>query len=88
MKYRMKIARLLGLILTLCCTAMPVFSQQQDGINDFNQNWKFLPGDDPKDVAENYPDAKWRTLNLPHDWGIDGSFSKSHPATFSGGCAA
>lgn len=84
-KYRMKVARLLSLILTLCCAGMNVFSQQQDGINDFNQNWKFLLGDTPKAMAENYPDAKWRNLNLPHDWGIEGSFSKLHPATFSGG---
>jgi len=32
-----------------------------------------------------YNDSKWRQLNLPHDWSIEGSFSKDNPAGVSGG---
>lgn len=52
---------------------------------NFNQNWKFLQGNVPAASGIAYADTKWRSLNLPHDWGVEGTFSKSHPATFGGG---
>ena len=30
-------------------------------------------------------DSKWRQLNLPHDWSIEGSFSENAPAGTGGG---
>ncbi len=52
---------------------------------DFDNNWKFI-----LDSAGNYAQAdvdesSWRTLNLPHDWSIEGEFSKDNPATAGGG---
>ena len=32
-----------------------------------------------------YPDGHWRSLNLPHDWAIEGDFSPSNPSGASGG---
>ncbi|HEY6955967.1 MAG TPA: beta-galactosidase GalB, partial [Flavisolibacter sp.] len=32
-----------------------------------------------------YDDSKWRKLNLPHDWSIEGSFSEKYPTTFNQG---
>lgn len=52
---------------------------------DFNEGWRFFLGDDPKAAQEEYPDQSWRQLNLPHDFSIEGSFSKSHPAGFGAG---
>ncbi|MCX6238017.1 MAG: DUF4982 domain-containing protein [Bacteroidia bacterium] len=48
-------------------------------------NWKFILSD-VKD-AENpvYDDAKWRTLNLPHDWSIEGEFKENAATNGSGG---
>ena len=50
----------------------------------FNSNWKFdrfgpMPDKseraEPKEIqAFDYDDSKWRILNLPHDWGIEGPF--------------
>lgn len=60
-------------------------SLQQTGVTDFNRGWKFFLGSNPRAFAKQFPDGKWRGLDLPHDWGVEGSFSKSHPATFSGG---
>ena len=54
-------------------------------IAGFDDNWKFLLGDDSAAVKENYNDSHWRTLNLPHDWSIEGDFSPNHPATTQGG---
>ncbi|HEY0679120.1 MAG TPA: beta-galactosidase GalB [Chitinophagaceae bacterium] len=51
----------------------------------FNQNWKFLLGDDSTASAPLFNDGKWRSLQLPHDWSIEGSFSEKNPATTQGG---
>ncbi len=40
-------------------------------------------GDDGTANSPNYNDTKWRTLNLPHDWSIEGSFNDKHPTTFN-----
>jgi beta-galactosidase len=47
---------------------------------DFNKNWKFFLGNDSNSVSLNYNDTKWRMLNLPHDWSIEGSFSEKNAA--------
>lgn len=52
---------------------------------DFNKDWKFLLGDDSVALQPAYDDSKWRQLSLPHDWSIEGDFSKGHPATTQGG---
>ncbi len=51
----------------------------------FNKDWKFFPGDAVG--AENPPfdDRGWRSLNLPHDWSIEGKFDKNNPAGTGGG---
>jgi beta-galactosidase len=39
-------------------------------------NWKFIQSD-PKDAEKSdFDDSKWRTLNLPHDWSIEGEFKE------------
>ncbi len=52
---------------------------------DFTTNWKFLLADSIDAHDQTYPDSTWRTLNLPHDWSIEGEFSDKHPATVGGG---
>ena len=58
-------------------------------IENFNKGWKFYYADtldkSNEYVAINYSDAKWRTLNLPHDWSIELPFAKENPATPEGG---
>jgi beta-galactosidase len=54
-------------------------------IIDFNKNWKFFLGNDSAAINEEYDDTKWRTLNLPHDWSIEGDFAETNPATTQGG---
>lgn len=52
---------------------------------DFNAAWKFSLGDDPAWQNPGFDDAAWRTLNLPHDWSIEGEFSNDNPAGTAGG---
>jgi beta-galactosidase len=52
---------------------------------NFCKNWKFFLGDEANAKTGEFNDSQWRSLNLPHDWSIEGTFSKDNPATFSGG---
>ena len=69
--------------LLLCSNIL----QSQERVKEkFNSNWKFSLTDSSataQGIA--FDDASWRTLNLPHDWSIEGEFSEKHPATAGGG---
>jgi beta-galactosidase len=55
----------------------------QRTVTDFNKGWRFQLGNDSTASNKNYDDSKWRKLDLPHDWSIEGTFSKDHPTTFN-----
>ena len=41
----------------------------------FNKDWKFILSDVKDGASSEAIDAKWRSLNLPHDWSIEGTYS-------------
>jgi beta-galactosidase len=45
-------------------------------ILNFNFDWKFMKGDQPGAEKKDFKDVNWRKLDLPHDWSIEGPFSK------------
>ncbi len=50
-----------------------------------DQGWKFTLG-----PGQNFPngpldDSAWRTVNLPHDWSIEGTIERQHPMGGAGG---
>ena len=47
----------------------------------FNDNWSFSLSDNPKASETDFDDKDWRVLNLPHDWAIEGDFSKDNPSS-------
>lgn len=47
-------------------------------ILDFNSGWKFFKGDVAEGQKTDLDDSKWRQLDLPHDWSIEGPFSKNN----------
>lgn len=47
-------------------------------ILDFNSGWKFFKGDVTEGQKTDLDDSKWRQLDLPHDWSIEGPFSKNN----------
>lgn len=51
----------------------------------FNKSWRFSLSADSSAIDPSFNDAKWRLLDVPHDWSIEGKFSKDHPATPGGG---
>ncbi len=44
----------------------------------FNDNWKFCLNDKAEYCSSNFDDSMWRTLSLPHDWSVEGQFSKDN----------
>lgn len=72
-------------ILFVLMLAFLVSTQKSNAQNiNFNEGWLFY-----NDVAngaekENYNDADWRKLNLPHDWAIEGPFDVKYNARSGG----
>lgn len=54
-------------------------------MESFNEEWKFHLGDIPGAAEVGFDDAGWRMLQLPHDWSVEGDFSKDNPAGSGGG---
>jgi beta-galactosidase len=52
---------------------------------NFDDQWKFLLGDNTGANSTSFDDRAWRTLDLPHDWSIEGAFSEEAPAKGNGG---
>ena len=53
----------------------------------FDFAWKFFQGDAPGAQQPAFADAAWRTLDLPHDWSIEGPFAQNEPSSGAGGYA-
>jgi beta-galactosidase len=75
------------LIFFLLLAVAPLIQAQQITREraNFNGKWKFKLDSTNSFSNPAVNDASWRVLNLPHDWSIEGSFSKSNPATAGGG---
>jgi beta-galactosidase len=64
------------LLLLVACTST---KKQVRIVEDFNKNWNFKLGDYPTAIQANFDVSNWRTLQLPHDWSIEGAFNKDNP---------
>jgi beta-galactosidase len=64
----------LMLMFNLSVTGQPVGRS----IQNFNLNWKFYRGDVAGGQETDLDDSDWRILNLPHDWSIEGPFSREN----------
>lgn len=81
------IAACLIAMLAFCVSCDSTTSEKQklNDVVNFDKGWKFLQEDDSLAFKVSYDDSKWRVLNLPHDWSIEGEFSADAPATTEGG---
>jgi beta-galactosidase len=52
-----------------------VFERERAG---FDHNWRFLRGEADGAERPDFDDSAWRSLDLPHDWAIEGSFGKTY----------
>ncbi len=43
----------------------------------FNDGWKFTLSDPTDAASPEFDDSRWRQLDLPHDWSVEGDLSPS-----------
>lgn len=77
---RQKRKFLLGMMLAVCG-----LSASADDRRLFDEGWQFTQTDSVKMSWFGYNDKTWRTLDLPHDWAIEGDFMATAPSGASGG---
>jgi hypothetical protein len=68
------------LILSINILSCLNLNSQQAGrnISNFNFDWKFYKDDIANGQAVSLDDSGWRSLDLPHDWSIEGPFGKDN----------
>jgi beta-galactosidase len=74
------LALILGLIVVSGCG-----HATRRTTSDFTGDWKFHLGDTAGAEQPGFDDNNWRSLDLPHDWSIEGNFDSLNPATPGGG---
>ncbi len=61
----------------------PAASARQHILMD--SGWRFQLGDVNEGQAVGFDDKAWRTVDLPHDWSIEGGFDPNYPMGAAGG---
>lgn len=51
----------------------------------FDFGWRFSLSADDKAKTTNFDDSRWRRIDLPHDWSIEGSVNRNNPSGNDGG---
>ncbi len=54
-------------------------------IVSLDHGWAFHQGDAAGAEKPGWDDSRWRRVDVPHDWSIEGEFKESAPTTGSGG---
>lgn len=69
-----------ALLLLTSCSTKAVESGPPRLVLAEDAGWKFLLGDPRGAEALAFPDSAWRTVDLPHDWSIEGRPEKDNPS--------
>ena len=71
-----RILNLCLLCIALMWSSQTVKAQVSFGqAEKFNDDWRFILEDATEATKPTYDDSKWRKLDLPHDWSIEGQMS-------------
>ena len=79
------------LSLICCCAVVTLCRSQQPGAPlpgrtiNMDANWKFSLTDTVGADKAGFSDSQWRTLDLPHDWSIEGDFDSAAHTGGGGG---
>ena len=52
---------------------------------NFGRTWHFHLGDLQNGQMPSFDDSRWRLLDVPHDWSIEGKFAEDNPSGVGGG---
>lgn len=77
------------LTIAIICWSQFVFAQpareQVRVINNFDKGWHFIMEDVKAAEEIKTDDGKWRKLDVPHDWSIEGTYDKANTSGRGGG---
>ena len=65
---------IISILLSTAC--LSVSAQRTEQL--LQKNWKFSKGDYPEAMSQDFNDARWETVTIPHDWAIFGPFDREH----------
>src|SRR4029079_14763852 len=68
----------------LLASSLAAFAQSRV-TTSFDKDWLFLKSDAQGADQKDFNDSSWRRLDVPHDWSIEGPFSKDNPTGGAGG---
>ena len=71
----MKIKTILGAFALMLAGATLQAKPQFGKAELFNNNWRFNLSDVKEGSSSTLDDSKWRKLDLPHDWSVEGTLS-------------
>jgi beta-galactosidase len=80
--------KLLFLSAVLAIAALRPVGAAEDSVRivqSFESEWLFSRGDIPASEDPMFDDVNWRTVDLPHDWAIEGPAIKDEPVGRGGG---
>ncbi|WP_377179291.1 glycoside hydrolase family 2 TIM barrel-domain containing protein [Namhaeicola litoreus] len=86
MKSKMSVFLICMVIALFCFNCKTQTNQEtQNQKTLFNDNWQFYLQENEEVSLGELPEAKWKSLHLPHDWSIEGKISKDNPSGHFGG---
>jgi beta-galactosidase len=66
-------------------TTSIVSAQSARTIIPFDRDWKFYKGDITGGEKLSLNEASWRSVDIPHDWSIEGPYDRNNPTSSGGG---
>ncbi|HUB78864.1 MAG TPA: glycoside hydrolase family 2 TIM barrel-domain containing protein [Bryobacteraceae bacterium] len=75
-------------LLPAAGAVLPVLSNGEPPLRErslFDSDWRFLLGDPAGAESPDFDASSWRTLDLPHDWSIEGKMDPNSPVDGGGG---
>ncbi len=77
-----------AIIICFLCTGLQTIISAQTQVRkvvSFDPGWRFLKADAEGAEKISYDDSKWRKLDVPHDWSIEGPYDRNNPTSRGGG---
>ena len=71
-----------SLLAAVCLSSLTATARTTD---NFDSGWRFLKADAAGAEQNNFNDAAWQKLDVPHDWSITGPFAETN---LTGGAGA
>lgn len=84
----MKFRSFLLCVASLCCALLTLAEETSTPhrkTRSLDTAWQFLKNDAPGAEQPDFDAAQWHTINLPHDWSIEGPFDEKNATGGAGG---